>query len=71
MKVYKGIYYFPTYASAVKYCKKVGLDLLYKRIDYWIMSAELMDSLPRINEFEKGWAIQFRKSGPYVGKVKN
>jgi hypothetical protein len=53
-KVYLGVCYFETYEKARAIAK--GLGLVLKGGRNW----------PRANAFERGWAIQVRKSGPYV-----
>ncbi len=49
MATYKGVYYFPTYATARDYAESHG------------------HPIDRIIPYTRGWAIQIRVSGPYVG----
>lgn len=49
MRVYRGVYYFPSYETARAYAASVGAPT------------------DRIIWYTRGWAIQWRISGPYVG----
>jgi hypothetical protein len=49
MRIYKGVFYFPTFQAARDYAQAHGYPA------------------DRLNSFERGWAIQLRISGPYVG----
>jgi hypothetical protein len=55
VKTRKGIYYWSTYRRAYAYAQSVGVTLY--SAGAW----------PRAVYYEKGWAIQLRQSGPYLG----
>lgn len=57
-KLYKGIYYWPTMAAAHAWAQSVGVKLSASRNEW-----------PHAVSYTRGWAIQIRCSGPYVGKA--
>jgi len=56
MKLYKNVYYYPTYTAAARHLEKLIA---------W------QDATPeaRVNSFGRGWAIQEKRSGRYWGEV--
>lgn len=54
--VYRGIYYWPELSDVQDYAKSVGVTV-HVRDKGW----------PRAIPYTRGWAIQLRVSGPYLG----